>query len=187
MSIQTRTENLYSYIKSKVITHPLFGIVSFAILMAVAAQVTIPMKPVPTTLQSMIVVLAGAVLGSKKGFYSQIAYLGMGIAGLPVFATSPDLAPGLARLFGPTGGYLLAFPVAAWLTGSIIEKRSDYFTSVVAFFAAHAVILLSGALYLDLFINGNFETTLQLGVVVFSLSTVVKVLAASLLFRSLKK
>lgn len=186
MSMLTKTDNLYSYIKTRVITHPLFGIVSFAFLMAVAAQITIPMKPVPTTLQSMIVVLAGAMLGSKKGFYSQIAYLAMGVAGLPVFANSPDLAPGFARLFGPTGGYLLAFPLAAWLTGAILERRSDYFTSVGAFFAAHVVILLSGALYLDLFINGSFETTLQLGVVVFSLSTVVKVFAASLIFRSLK-
>ncbi|KAB2909523.1 MAG: biotin transporter BioY [Ignavibacteriales bacterium] len=186
MSILTKTENSLSYIKSKIISHPLFGIISFAVLMAVAAQITIPMKPVPTTLQSMIVVLAGAMLGSKKGFYSQIAYLAMGFIGLPVFAAAPDLAPGFARLFGPTGGYLLSFPIAAWLTGAITERRSDYLSSVLAFFAAHLVILTIGALFLDIFITGSFETTLQLGVVIFSLSTVVKVLAASLIFKSLK-
>lgn len=187
MSMITRSENIYTYIKERVVAQPLFGVFSLAILMALAAQLTIPMKPVPTTLQSMIVVLSGAMLGSKKGFYAQIAYLTMGVVGLPVFAMSPDLAPGFARLFGPTGGYLLAFPVAAYLTGLIIERKSDYLTTVITFFAAHAVILLSGALYLDLFINAGFVKTLELGVVVFSLSTVVKVFAASLIFKSFKK
>ncbi len=187
MSVVTRSENIISYIKEKVIANPIFGIASFSILMAVAAQITIPMKPVPTTLQSMIVVLAGAMLGSKKGFYAMISYLAMGIAGLPVFAQSPDLAPGFARLFGPTGGYLLAFPVAAWLTGFVMERKSDYLTSVLTFFGAHGLILALGALYLDLFITGGFVKTLELGIVVFSVSTVVKVFAASVIFKSLKK
>jgi biotin transport system substrate-specific component len=183
----TKSENIYTYIKERVVSQPLFGVASFAILMALAAQITIPMKPVPTTLQSMIVVLSGAMLGSKKGFYAQIAYLAMGIVGLPVFAMSPDLAPGFARLLGTTGGYLLAFPVAAYLTGLVLERKSDYLTSVFTFFATHVVILVSGALYLDLFINGGFAKTLELGVVVFSLSTVVKVFGASLIFKSFKK
>ncbi|MBN8546238.1 MAG: biotin transporter BioY [Ignavibacteria bacterium] len=187
MSVITKSENIISYIKDKVISHPLFGIASFSILMAIAAQITIPMKPVPTTLQSMIVVLSGAMLGSRKGFYAMIAYLGMGIAGLPVFAQSPELAPGIARLFGPTGGYLLAFPLAAWLTGFVIERKSDYLTSVLTFFGAHVVILGMGALYLDLFLAGGFDKTLELGVIIFSVSTVVKVFAASLILKSLRK
>ncbi|MBK6678609.1 MAG: biotin transporter BioY [Ignavibacteriales bacterium] len=109
MSMITRSENIYTYIKERVVAQPLFGVFPFAILMALAAQLTIPMKPVPTTLQSMIVVLSGAMLGSKKGFYAQIAYLTMGVVGLPVFAMSPDLAPDLPD-------YLDQLVVICWLS-----------------------------------------------------------------------
>src|SRR5512135_696439 len=84
-----------------------------------AAQVSIPLPftPVPFTLQPMIVLLGGAALGARLGAASQLAYLAAGLAGLPVFAASPVLPPGIARLLGPTGGYLLAYPFAAALTG----------------------------------------------------------------------
>ena len=91
-----------------------FWILSFTFLTAIASQITIPIKPVPFTLQTMVVVLSGAFLGAKKGFYSQVIYLLAGCLGLPVFAQVPDATIGFARLFGPTGGYLLAFPAAAF-------------------------------------------------------------------------
>ncbi len=80
------------------------------VLTATAAQVSLPLPftPVPFTFQPMIVLLGGAALGARLGALSQVLYLAAGVAGLPVFAASPLLPPGLARLLGPTGGYLLA-------------------------------------------------------------------------------
>ena len=82
----------------------LFWIVVFLILTALAAQITVPVQPVPFTLQTFIVLLAGAFLGARNGALSQILYLMMGIIGLPVFAQVPDGLFGVARIFGPTGG-----------------------------------------------------------------------------------
>src|SRR6059036_4061572 len=90
-----------------------------AVLVALAAQVSIPLPgtPVPMTLQPMAVLLVGGLLGARLGGLSMILYLAMGAAGLPVFTPSPLLLPGIARLFGQTGGYLLAYPIAAYATG----------------------------------------------------------------------
>src|SRR5687768_10073277 len=93
----------------------LVGIAGFAVALAAASQVSIPLPntPVPITLQPLVVVLAGLWLGPVAGAASMITFLLAGAAGLPVF--SPIGAPGLARLLGPTGGYLLAYPVAAFV------------------------------------------------------------------------
>src|SRR5258706_14101252 len=90
-----------------------------ALLCAGAAQVSIPLPgtPVPMTLQPMAVLLVGGLLGARLGALSMILYLAMGAAGLPVFTPSPLLLPGIARLFGQTGGYLLAYPIAAYAVG----------------------------------------------------------------------
>ena len=79
-------------------------------LTAAAAQISVPLPftPVPFTLQPMVVLLGGAALGPRLGHASQVLYLAAGLAGLPVFAASPLLPQGAARLLGPTGGYLLA-------------------------------------------------------------------------------
>jgi len=94
------------------------AVVVGAVLVALAAQVAVPLPgtPVPMTLQPMAVLLVGGLLGARLGALSMIAYLAMGAAGLPVFTPTVPLL-GFARLLGPTGGYLLAYPVAAWVTG----------------------------------------------------------------------
>ena len=97
------------------------------VLTVVAAQVSVPLPftPVPFTLQPMVVLLGGAALGSRLGMSSQILYLALGIAGLPVFAASPILPQGFARLLGPTGGYLMSYPLAAFVTGYLAERGFD--------------------------------------------------------------
>jgi len=94
------------------------AVVLGALLVAAAAQVSVPLPgtPVPMTLQPMAVLLVAGLLGPQLGALSMILYLAMGAAGLPVFTPTVPLV-GVARLFGPTGGYLLAYPVAAWATG----------------------------------------------------------------------
>ena len=169
-------------------TSALFWIFSFAILTAVAAQVTIPVKPVPFTLQTMMVLLAGAFLGAKNGAYSQLLYLALGAAGLPVFAHTPEAGIGLARLIGPTGGYLLAFPIVAFLVGFIIEKNQKYITVVLSMFLGSVVIILSGTLFLNFTYLHNFNEAVKAGAAIFSVWMVVKVfVAASVYFAVSKK
>jgi len=123
------------------------------VLTIVAAQVSIPLPftPVPFTLQPMVVLLGGAALGSRLGMTSQVLYLALGIAGLPVFAASPILPQGFARLLGPTGGYLMSYPIAAFVAGYLAERGFDrrYATSVLAMFAGLAIIFTFLAVHVD--------------------------------------
>ncbi len=127
-------------------------------LTAAASQVSVPLPftPVPFTLQPMIVLLGGAVLGPRLGMAAQIAYLAAGLAGLPVFAFSPELPQGAARLLGPTAGYLMAYPVAAFVAGALATRGFDrrYLTSVLAMAAGLAVIFAGGITWLTLFAPG---------------------------------
>ena len=168
-------------------TSALFWIFSFAILTAVAAQVTIPVKPVPFTLQTMMVLLAGAFLGAKNGAYSQLLYLALGAAGLPVFAHTPEAGIGLARLIGPTGGYLLAFPIAAFLVGFIIEKNQKYITVVISMFLGSVVIILGGTLFLNFTYLHNFNEAVKAGAAIFSVWMIVKVFAAASVYFAVSK
>src|SRR4051794_26497190 len=101
-------------------------------LTAIAAQVSIhlPFTPVPFTFQPMLVLVGAMVLGSRLGAASQILYIAVGIAGMPVFAASPLLPQGAARLLGPSGGYLMSYPLAAFVAGCLAERGFDrrYFT-----------------------------------------------------------
>jgi biotin transport system substrate-specific component len=132
-----------------------WGIRALAVLLvtaltAAAAQISVPLPftPVPFTLQPMVVLIGGAALGARLGLASQVIYLLIGMAGLPVFAASPVLPQGIGRLFGPTAGFLLSYPLAAWVTGRLAERRFDrkYLTSVLAMAAGLAVIFAGGAL-----------------------------------------
>jgi biotin transport system substrate-specific component len=126
-----------------------------AVLTAAAAQVSIPLPftPVPFTLQPMVVLLGGAVLGSRLGLAAQVVYLVAGISGLPVFAASPVLPQGILRLMGPTGGFLMSYPVAAFVTGWLAERGFDrrYLTSVLAMAAGLAIIFAFGIVWLAWF------------------------------------
>jgi biotin transport system substrate-specific component len=117
-------------------------------LTALAAQLSVPLPftVVPFTLQPMIVLLGGAALGARLGLSSQVLYLSLGLVGLPVFAASPVLPQGAARLIGPTGGFLLAYPLAAFVTGWLAERRFDreYLTSLGAMAAGLAIVFASG-------------------------------------------
>src|SRR5690348_9206838 len=100
------------------------AVLFFTALTAAAAQISVPLPftQVPLTFQPTVVLLSGIVLGPRLGAMSQILYLAAGIAGLPVFAASPILAPGAWRLLGPTGGYLLSYPLAAFVAGALARR-----------------------------------------------------------------
>src|SRR6187401_2555546 len=140
-------------------------------LTAIAAQVSIPLPftPVPFTLQPMVVLLGGAALGSRLGMTSQVLYLALGIAGLPVFAASPILPQGFARLLGPTGGYLMSYPIAAFVAGYLAGRGFDrrYLTSVVAMFAGLAVVFTFGVTWLAFGAHAGLPQAISTGLVPF--------------------
>ena len=159
-------------------------------LTAAAAQISIPLPltAVPLTFQPMVVLVGGLVLGSRLAFASQVLYLAVGIAGLPVFAASATLPPGALRLLGPTGGYLMAYPVAAFVAGYLAERGFDrrYITSVLAMFAGLAIIFVSGVTWLGLFartITGSapvgMQAAIATGLYPFILPDAVKLAVAA--------
>lgn len=168
----------------KVKSSELFWIIAFAALTTFAAQVAVPTQPVPFTLQTMLVLLSGAFLGSRNGAYSQLLYLAAGVIGLPVFA---GFSFGFERLFGPTGGYLLSFPFAAFLAGYILEIKSNTVTILLSFVISQLLILLAGASYLALFMNGNFSQALFSGAIIFSVWDVIKIAAAFSIYKAVSK
>ncbi|MFL5514701.1 MAG: biotin transporter BioY, partial [Gemmatimonadales bacterium] len=99
------------------------GIGLGALCVAVSAQVTVPVSfsPVPMTLQPLAVLAVGGLLGGPRGLAALLTYLALGVLGLPVFAGGSG---GIVHLLGPTGGYLLAFPLAACLVGALVGQRS---------------------------------------------------------------
>ena len=155
-------------------------------LTAAAAQVSFPLPftPVPFTLQPMVVLLGGAVLGARLGMLSQILYLALGIAGFPVFATSPVLPLGALRLLGPTGGYLMSYPFAAFVTGALAERGCDrrYLTSVLAMAAGLAVVFTCGVVWLAWFArpaHAGLSAALETGLYPFLPGDIIKICVAS--------
>jgi len=126
------------------------GAVLFATALTGAASqvsVTLPGTMIPFTLQPVAVLLAGAVLGARLGAASQALYLAAGIVGASMFAWSPVLLPGAARLLGPTGGFLMAFPVAAFVTGLMSERGlTRHYAGAVLSMLAGAVALYAGGI-----------------------------------------
>jgi len=161
-----------------------FASVTFGLaLTAAAAQFTlpIPFTAVPFVLTPMAVLLTAAALGSRLGALTQVAYLAAGMIGLQVFAPSVVLPPGAARLLGPTGGYLMAYPVAAFLTGWLAERGWDrrYATSALAMVAGLAVIHTGGALWYTATVTHSLSVTLATSVFPFAGLDIAKILIAS--------
>src|ERR1035437_5349331 len=172
------------HIITKIRKSELFWIFTFSLLTFFSAQVLVPVQPVPFTLQTMLVLLSGAFLGSRNGAYSQVLYLAAGIIGLPVYA---GYSFGIAKLFGPTGGYLLSFPFAAFLAGYIIEKNKSSIAILISFLISGFLILFTGSLYLSFFLNGNFRQSMISGLLIFSVWDMIKIAAAFSIYKALSK
>ena len=159
--------------------------ITFAVALTAAAApftVPVPVTAVPFTLAPMVVLLTGAALGSRFGAAAQIAYLAAGIAGLHVFAPNPLLPPGAARLLGPTGGYLLSYPVAAFVTGYLAERGWDrYFLSSIGAMLIGLGVIYTGGVASLLFYTGSLKAAIFQGVAPFLLADVAKVVMAALL------
>ncbi|MDH4066534.1 MAG: biotin transporter BioY, partial [Acidobacteriota bacterium] len=146
-------------------------------LTAVLSQVSFPrpLTPVPFTLQPVVVLLGGAALGARLGAASQVLYLLLGLAGVPVFAHAPDLPQGVLRVMGPSGGYLMAYPLAAFIAGWLAERGLDrrLATSMLAMAAGLTVVFAGGVLWLakDL----GLDAALSVGLYPFLLVDALKI------------
>ena len=151
-------------------------VMTFSLVTAICAQVSyhLPFSPVPITGQTFAVLLSGAVPGWRRAFLSQIAYLVEGAAGLPVFA---DGAGSVLHLVGPSGGFLLCFPLAAALVGYLVELGVGRSTWKLAgaLVSGDVLILLAGSSWLHLLFGFPFAQAWLLGFIPFLLADVAKV------------
>jgi biotin transport system substrate-specific component len=172
-------------------TRQVVVVVFFALLTAVSAyiEVPLPFTPVPLTFQTLVVSLAGVLLGARLGAASQALYVAAGALGAPVFAGG---AAGIVHLLGPTGGYLLSFPLAAAVTGVLAARvRSDRSLLdaarlYVAILLGTFVVFIGGASQLAL-LTGDVASAIELGVLPFLLGDVLKVALALLIARRYRR
>jgi biotin transporter BioY len=156
-------------------------VIGFSLLTALAAQVVIPIGPIPITGQTFAVLLAGALLGSRLGALAMIAYLIEGAGGLPFFSAGHG---GLFYLMGPTGGYLIAFPAAAYVTGAFAEHGWDrrFLTAAAAMAIGSAIIMLSGWAWFSVLMRTSPMLTIYATAIKFIPGDIVKIsLAAAVL------
>jgi biotin transporter BioY len=153
-------------------------VVAFSLVTALAAQVVIPIGLVPITGSTFAVLLTGALLGSRLGAAALIVYLFEGAIGLPFFYGGHG---GLAHLFGPTGGYLFAFPAAAFVTGAFAEHGWDRrFTRAVAAMAIGSfVILAAGWAWFAILTHTSPIVAFQVGVWKHIPGDIIKIILAA--------
>jgi biotin transport system substrate-specific component len=158
------------------------GVTFFIIATTLGAYIRIPVPgtPVPITLQTFFVVLSGAVLGSRLGLFSQIGYILLGAAGLPVFQ---GYAFGAAHIFGPTGGYLIGFLAASFLAGKILERENNSLLKILSAFTAGNIALYAlGILWLMLIYRISFINAVIIGVLPFFTIELAKIFLAAAVY-----
>ncbi|MBV1707668.1 MAG: biotin transporter BioY [Hyphomicrobiales bacterium] len=151
-----------------------------ALALTLSAKAQVPLF-IPITLQSLVVLLLGGLLGARLGLASVMLYLGEGAANLPVFAGTPEKGLGLAYMMGPTGGYLVGFALAALLIGYAADRRLDgtLWRRLLVMSLGHLVIFAFGYAWLVQFVG--YDKAWLLGVAPFYAATVIKTLLAALL------
>jgi len=151
---------------------------SFLIALAAQFQILLPFSPVPVTGQTFVVLLLGALYGSRRGPATVVMYLTLGAVGVPVFAGG---AAGLARFVGPTAGYLVGFVVAALAVGSLSERGWDRWpwTTAVSMIIGNVIIYATGILWLSRFVG--LEAVLNAGVLPFLPGDALKIALATIL------
>jgi biotin transport system substrate-specific component len=147
---------------------------------ALCAHITLPLPwtPVPLTLQNFGVLLVALGLGSKRGFAAMVLYLVEGVSGMPMFASSGP--GGLAQLMGPTGGYLLAYPLAALVVGAISERGSrGFLRNLVACISGEVLLFAGGLAWLMVLARTSVGQAAQFGLYPFLFAEVAKITAAA--------
>jgi biotin transport system substrate-specific component len=154
-------------------------VVGGSLLVALCARISVPLPftPVPLTLQNFAVLLVGLLLGSRRGFAALMLYLAEGAMGLPVF--SPIGPGGIAHLLGPTGGFLLAYPLVAWLAGYVVERgRKTFARAAIGGLLAEAVLFAGGLAWLAV-LTHSVAQAFRWGLYWFLFAEVIKIMMAA--------
>jgi biotin transport system substrate-specific component len=159
-------------------TQDVLLVVSATLFLALCARITLPLPftPVPLSLQNFGVLLVAMALGAKRGFAALGLYLMEGAAGLPVF--TPGVG-GLAQLLGPTGGFLMAYPAVALLTGWLAERARGKFNGFVVAGVAGEVLLFAAGVSWLFFVTGSLPAAAAFGLYPFFFAEVMKVAVAA--------
>jgi biotin transport system substrate-specific component len=171
-SISTKAVSL----QEKQLSIQAFWIMSVAFLIALGAQIEIPTQPVPFTLQTFFVLSAGAILGKRNGAISMCVYLMLGVLGLPVFSGGTF---GLQKILGPTGGYLLSFPIAAFVVGFLASVRREFWWMLISMCIGSMIIFSLGTMQLNALYFHNWANSFQAGFLIFSWWDGVKIVASA--------
>jgi len=154
-------------------------VVAGSLLVAVCARITIPLPftPVPLTLQNLGVLLVGLLLGSRRGFAALTLYLAEGAMGIPVF--NPIGPGGIAQLLGPTGGFLLAYPLVAWIAGYVVEHGRKTFARAAIGGLLGEIVLFTGGLAWLTVLTHSIAQAFRWGLYWFLFAEVIKVMMAA--------
>ena len=154
-------------------------VVGGSLFVALCARITIPLPftPVPLTVQNFGVLLVGLLLGSRRGFAALALYLAEGAVGLPVF--NPTGLGGIAQLLGPTGGFLLAYPLVAWLAGFVMEHgRKNFVRAAAGGLLGEVALFASGLTWLTV-LTHSVAQAFRWGLYWFLFAEVIKVMMAA--------
>ena len=172
----------------KLSTRDLIITALFTALTAVGGFISIPLGPVPLTLQTLFVVLSGLILGSKLGALSQITYVILGLIGVPIFSGGTG---GLTTVVSPTFGFLVGFIVAAYVIGKLTEKSKSLYKIITSVIIGSFVIYLIGIPYFYFIFTNylgksiNFYTALKLACIPFLTGDIIKAVIAIVLAKQL--
>ena len=163
------------------------GIIIGNLLLILSAKIQIPFWPVPMTMQTLIVLLVGAILGARAGAAAVALYLFEGGLGFPVFAGTPERGIGVAYMYGPTGGYLFGFLAAALAAGLASDRgwMKSLLGSTLVMIAGHAIIFAFGIAWLSR-VSG-FEAAITTGLTPFWAATALKIAMAVAIYEALRR
>ena len=156
-------------------------VIGASLVVALCARVTVPLPftPVPLTLQNFGVLLVGLLLGSRRGFAALALYLVEGASGLPVFSPSPLGLHGISQIMGPTGGFLMAYPLVAFTAGWIYEHTARRFAWAALAGFAGEVVLFAGGLGWLFALTHSLSLAIEWGLYWFLFAEIIKILMAA--------
>ena len=164
-------------------TRNLTYISMFVAIIAVCAQISIPLPGgVPLTLQTWAISLAGVLLGVKKGALAAVVYMLLGAVGVPIFT---NFGAGMGIILGPTGGFILSFPMQAALSGAGASK-GNLFWLIAGLVAGTVVNLFTGMVYLSFVLSINIEAAFAAAVLPFIPGEVIKIALVAVIGKSIK-
>lgn len=155
----------------------------FCAITCVIAQISIPLS-VPITMQTLAVSLSGIILGSKKGFFSQLIYIFLGGIGLPVFSGFKGV---LQIILGPTGGFIITFPLMAFIISYISEKSDKKFILFISIFIGYIINYIGGLIQFMYITKSNLSSAISICIIPFLFTDFIKILLANIIGYKIRK